>query len=67
MDAAREYWAAVAAGDPETIADAMDRFGPRRYDMVGCWPSDRLDELAAKRPDLLPELIRRRPSEVQQL
>jgi hypothetical protein len=35
--------------------------------MVGCWPSDRLDELAAKRPDLLPELIRRRPSEVQQL
>lgn len=67
MDAAREYWDAVEAGDPETIADAKARVGPRRNDPVADWPSDRLDELAAQRPDLLPEIIRRRGEELTQL
>ena len=39
----------------------------RGFDTVGCWPGDRLGELIEQRPDLLPELIRRRPSEVTQL
>ncbi len=63
----REYWDAVEAGDEATVADAMDRLGIRRHDMVGTWPSDRLDELIKARPDLLPELIRRRGGELIQL
>jgi hypothetical protein len=63
----RSYWEAVEAGDPETIADAKQRLGIRHHDPVGDWPSDRLGELIEQRPDLLPELRRRRPSEVQQI
>jgi hypothetical protein len=63
----RDYWDAIDAGDPETTADAMDRLGMRHHDAVGTWPGDRLDELIERRPDLLPELMRRRPGEVTQL
>jgi hypothetical protein len=64
MDA--EYLDAMEAGDPDTVADAERLLGIRRYDMVGCWPSDRLPELIEQRPDLLPELMRRRPRECEQ-
>jgi hypothetical protein len=67
MDAELSYWEAVEAGDPETVADAEERFGLRcRHDPVAEWPSDRLHELIEQRPDLLPELQRRRPREVEQ-
>ncbi len=63
----RDYWEAVEAGDPDTIADAEERLGVRRrYDPVGEWPSERLGELVEQRPELLPELIRRRPRECEQ-
>jgi hypothetical protein len=64
MDA--EYLAAMEAGDPDTVADAERLLGIRRHDMVGTWPSDRLHELIEARPDLVPELIRRRPRECEQ-
>jgi hypothetical protein len=67
VDAAREYAKLLADGDPETIADAEQRLGIRHHDAVGSWPSEKLGELIEQRPDLLPELRRRRPSEVTQL
>jgi hypothetical protein len=54
-----------AAGEVEETAAEL--LPARRLDMVGCWPSDRLHELIAQRPDLLPELQRRRPGECEQL
>lgn len=65
MDA--EYFDAVEAGDPSTVADAKTRFGPRRHDMVGTWPSEKLGELLEARPDLEAEIIRRRGGELTQL
>jgi hypothetical protein len=63
MDAEREYVQALIDGD-ETEADWP---GVRqRHDPVGTWPSDRLHELISQHPDLLPELQRRRPREVEQ-
>jgi hypothetical protein len=38
----------------------------RRNDPVGTWPSEKLGELIEARPDLLPELMRRRPRECEQ-
>jgi hypothetical protein len=59
-----------AAGDLDDIEEAAATPegwpGARRNDPVGDWPSDRLHELIEARPDLLGELIRRRPGEVSQ-
>lgn len=46
---------------------AMPLLPTTRHDMVGTWPGDKLGDLISQRPDLLPELRRRRPSEVTQL
>lgn len=62
----RDHFDALEAGDPEVIADAEHPLGIRRNDPVGDWPGDKLHLLIEARPDLLGELIRRRPSEVQQ-
>jgi hypothetical protein len=57
-----------AAGDLDEIEAAAASLLPtRRNDPVADWPSDRLHELAAQRPDLLPEIIRRRGEELTQL
>jgi hypothetical protein len=53
-------------GDQEAEEAARSLLPTRRHDMVGTWPSEKLGELIEQRPDLLPELIRRRPSEVSQ-
>lgn len=66
MDAHLQYWALAVDGDEEVTADATGRIGPRRFDTVAEWPAGRLDELAALRPDLVPEIIRRRPGELVQ-
>jgi hypothetical protein len=60
----REGRAAGSLDDYEEVAASM--LPTRRPDPVGDWPSDRLHELVEARPDLLPELIRRRPRECEQ-
>ncbi len=65
--ATRSLMAAAADGDDEAEEAARELLPTRRHDAVGTWPADRLDELAARRPDLLPEIIRRRWRDVQQL
>jgi hypothetical protein len=55
-----------AMTDEELEAAYTSFFPTREHDLVGTWPSDRLGELIEQRPDLLPELMRRRPGEVQQ-
>jgi hypothetical protein len=72
MDAAREYWEAVEAGDPETVADAERRFGVRRrYDPVAEVPATlyhRLIELTPpdQREALIDEMVQRRPEVFEQ-
>ena len=54
-----------AAGEIEEVAASL--FPERGFDMVGCWPSDRLGELLSQRPDLEDEIVRRRLQDVRQL
>jgi hypothetical protein len=57
-----------ATGDLDDVEEVAASLLPeRRNDPVGGWPSDRLDELIRARPDLLAELVRRRPGDVVQL
>lgn len=69
--ATRALMAAAAAGGDDEAEEAEEAarslLPQRRHDAVGTWPADRLDELAAKRPDLLPEIVRRRGGELTQL
>jgi hypothetical protein len=57
-----------AAGDLDEIESVAASLLPeRRFDVVGCWPADRLGELLEQRPDLEAEVIRRRGGELTQL
>ena len=55
-----------AAGELEVKEVAASMLPTRRNDPVGDWPTEKLGELLALRPDLLDEIKRRRPSEVEQ-
>jgi hypothetical protein len=68
----RSYWEAVEAGDPSTVADAEERFGARRrHDAVAEVPGPLLNRLveltpADQREQLIDEIVRRRPREMEQ-
>ncbi len=55
----REGRAAGNLDDYEEVAASM--LPTRRNDPVGEWPTEKLGELLAARPDLEDEVIRRRP------
>ncbi len=64
-DASREYFEALASGDPEVTADFDRAF--RRNDVVATCPASKLADLAAEHPELIDEIARRRGEELRQL